>query len=43
VLGSFPAWTGDQVMTPFDSLPASSVGPDDADREQLRLLTPPIG
>ena len=43
VLGSFPAWTGDQVMTPFDALPASSVGPDDADRDQLRLLTPPIG
>jgi prephenate dehydratase len=41
VLGSFPAWTGDQVMTPFDSLPASSVGPSDSDDEQARLLSPP--
>jgi prephenate dehydratase len=41
VLGSFPAWTGDQVMTPFDSLPASSVGPDDSADEQQRLLAPP--
>jgi prephenate dehydratase len=41
VLGSFPAWTGDQVMTPFDALPASSVGPDEADGEQARLLAPP--
>jgi prephenate dehydratase len=41
VLGSFPAWTGDQVMTPFDSLPASSVGPDDSADEQQRLLQPP--
>jgi prephenate dehydratase len=41
VLGSFPAWTGDQVMTPFDSLPASSVGPDDGADEQAHLLAPP--
>lgn len=41
VLGSFPAWTGDQVMTPFDSLPASSVGPADGNDEQARLLDPP--
>jgi prephenate dehydratase len=41
VLGSFPAWTGDQVMTPFDSLPASSVGPDDSVDDQHRLLAPP--
>jgi prephenate dehydratase len=43
VLGSFPAWTGDQVMTPFDALPTSSVGPDDAVADQARLLGPPIG
>jgi prephenate dehydratase len=43
VLGSFPAWTGDQVMTPFDTLPAASVGPDDDTGEQQRLLAPPIG
>lgn len=41
VLGSFPAWTGDQVMTPFDALPASSVGPDDSGAEKSRLLAPP--
>jgi prephenate dehydratase len=41
VLGSFPVWTGDQVMTPFDSLPARSVGPDDADAERDQLLHPP--
>lgn len=41
VLGSFPAWTGDQVMTPFDALPTSSVGPDDAADDQARLLSPP--
>jgi prephenate dehydratase len=43
VLGSFPAWTGDLVMTPFDSLPAASIGPDDAEPEQTRLLHPPAG
>jgi prephenate dehydratase len=43
VLGSFPAWTGDQVMTPFDSLPAKSIGPDDAERDKAALLTPPAG
>jgi prephenate dehydratase len=43
VLGSFPAWTGDQVMTPFDALPAASVGPDEQGAEKQRLLTPPIG
>lgn len=43
VLGSFPAWTGDQVMTPFDSLPTSSVGPGEDDAEQRRLLAPPVG
>ena len=43
VLGSFPAWTGDQVMTPFDALPAASIGPDEGDRDKQRLLTPPIG
>ena len=43
VLGSYPAWTGDQVMTPFDALPAASVGPDDAEAEQARLLRPPAG
>lgn len=43
VLGSFPAWTGDQVMTPFDALPAASVGPDDDETDQARLLHPPIG
>jgi prephenate dehydratase len=42
VLGSFPAWVGDQVMTPFDSLPASSVGPDATDAEQELLLAPPM-
>jgi chorismate mutase/prephenate dehydratase len=41
VLGSFPVWTGDQVMTPFDSLPARSVGPDDADADRRQLLHPP--
>lgn len=41
VLGSFPAWTGDQVMTPFDALPTHSVGPDDAEGDQARLLAPP--
>jgi prephenate dehydratase len=41
VLGSFPAWTGDQVMTPFDALPTSSVGPDDDAEDQARLLSPP--
>ena len=41
VLGSFPAWTGDQVMTPFDSLPTASIGPDDADGDQRLLLAPP--
>lgn len=43
LLGSYPCWTGDQVMTPFDALPASSVGPDDGDAEQRRLLAPPAG
>jgi prephenate dehydratase len=43
VLGSYPAWTGDQVMTPFDALPAASVGPDDDADEQVRLLAPPAG
>lgn len=43
VLGSYPAWSGDQVMTPFDALPAASVGPDDAESEQARLLAPPAG
>lgn len=41
VLGSFPAWTGDQVMTPFDALPTASVGPDDAPVDQASLLAPP--
>jgi prephenate dehydratase len=41
VLGSFPAWTGDQVMTPFDALPTCSVGPEDAEADQSQLLTPP--
>jgi prephenate dehydratase len=41
VLGSFPAWTGDQVVTPFDSMPAASVGPDDGADAQARLLAPP--
>lgn len=41
VLGSFPAWTGDQVMTPFDVLPASSVGPDDTGDDKSHLLAPP--
>jgi len=41
VLGSFPAWTGDQVMTPFDTLPTASVGPDDPAGEQACLLAPP--
>jgi chorismate mutase / prephenate dehydratase len=41
VLGSFPAWTGDQVMTPFDALPAASIGPDDTAAEQADLLSPP--
>lgn len=41
VLGSFPAWTGDQVMTPFDALPTCSVGPDDTSEDQARLLGPP--
>ena len=41
VLGSYPAWTGDQVMTPFDTLPTASVGPDDAAADQARLLDPP--
>ena len=41
VLGSFPAWNGDQVMTPFDALPSASVGPDDASGEQVALLAPP--
>lgn len=41
VLGSFPVWTGDQVMTPFDSLPARSVGPDDPETERHQLLHPP--
>ena len=43
VLGSFPAWTGDQVMTPFDTLPMASVGPDDDAADQARLLRPPVG
>ncbi|MBA2282068.1 MAG: hypothetical protein H0W25_12685 [Acidimicrobiia bacterium] len=43
VLGSFPAWTGDQVMTPFDALPTSSVGPAEAPVDQRRLLAPPVG
>jgi prephenate dehydratase len=43
VLGSFPAWSGDQVMTPFDALPTASVGPDDAGDDQRRLLAPPVG
>ena len=43
VLGSFPAWTGDQVMTPFDSLPAASIGPDEGEGDKQRLLSPPIG
>lgn len=43
VLGSFPAWGGDQVMTPFDALPAASIGPDDDPADRDRLLTPPIG
>ena len=43
VLGSFPAWTGDLVMTPFDALPAASVGPDDTPDDQQHLLAPPIG
>ena len=42
-LGSYPAWSGDQVMTPFDALPSASVGPDDGDDDQGRLLGPPIG
>ena len=42
VLGSFPAWTGDQVMTPFDTLPTASVGPDDTPVDQGRLLRPPV-
>ncbi len=41
-LGSYPAWTGDQVMTPFDVLPAASVGPDDDVDDQARLLVPPV-
>jgi prephenate dehydratase len=41
VLGSFPAWTGDQVMTPFDALPAASIGPDDGDADKQHLLSPP--
>jgi len=41
VLGSFPAWMGDQVVTPFDSMPAASVGPDDDLPAQARLLAPP--
>ena len=41
VLGSFPAWTGDEVMTPFDVLPTASVGPDDAAADQAALLAPP--
>ncbi len=41
VLGSFPAWTGDEVMTPFDALPTASVGPDDAAADQATLLAPP--
>ena len=43
VLGSYPAWTGDQVMTPFDTLPTASVGPDDGADDQGRLLSPPVG
>jgi prephenate dehydratase len=43
VLGSFPAWNGDQVMTPFDTLPAASIGPDEGADDKQRLLTPPIG
>jgi prephenate dehydratase len=43
VLGSYPAWSGDQVMTPFDALPAASVGPDDGPDDQQRLLRPPAG
>jgi len=43
VLGSYPCWTGDLVMTPFDSLPAASVGPDDGEDDQARLLDPPAG
>jgi prephenate dehydratase len=41
VLGSYPAWTGDQVMTPFDTLPTASIGPDDDTAAQARLLDPP--
>jgi len=41
VLGSFPAWPGDQVMTPFDALPAASIGPDDGPADQQLLLAPP--
>jgi prephenate dehydratase len=41
VLGSFPAWTGDQVMTPFDTLPTSSVGPQDTEADHAGLLSPP--
>lgn len=42
VLGSYPAWTGDQVMTPFDTLPTASVGPADPTADQERLLAPPV-
>jgi prephenate dehydratase len=42
-LGSYPAWVGDQVMTPFDALPSSSIGPDDGPADQDRLLAPPVG
>jgi prephenate dehydratase len=41
LLGSFPAWPGDQVMTPFDALPLASVGPDAEAAEIERLLSPP--
>jgi prephenate dehydratase len=41
LLGSFPAWTGDQVMTPFDALPTDSIGPGDTAADQARLLQPP--
>lgn len=43
VLGSFPAWPGLPVMTPFDALPAASVGPSDTPDDQQRLLAPPCG
>jgi prephenate dehydratase len=41
LLGSFPAWPGDQVMTPFDTLPMASVAGDDGGADQRRVLEPP--